>query len=81
MHIADCVGLLGVILIVIAYFLLQIEKIKSEQMSYSVLNGVGAAMILYSLFFIFCVEFICRSDGNHLVGAEYLWRGQSLAER
>ncbi len=48
---ADIVGIVGVTLILIAYFLLQFEKMNSNSVSYSMLNLVGAAMILYSLFY------------------------------
>jgi len=50
---ADVVGMIGVFLIVIAYTLLQAEKLKSEQLSYSVMNAVGSALIIFSLFFNF----------------------------
>lgn len=45
----DAVGLIGVGLTLIAYFLLQIELIKSEHFSYSFINAVGSVLILYSL--------------------------------
>lgn len=47
----DSVGILGVVFTLIAYFLLQINKIKPTGLSYSLLNISGAALILYSLFF------------------------------
>ena len=49
----DIVGTLGVVVIILTYVLLQIERIRSEQLLYSVLNAVGAAMILVSLYFTF----------------------------
>lgn len=49
----DILGTLGVAIIVLTYILLQIERIRSEQMSYSLLNAVGAALILISLYFDF----------------------------
>lgn len=45
----DAVGLVGVFLILLAYFLLQTEKISSDQLTYPVLNLMGAALILISL--------------------------------
>lgn len=45
----DIVGNVGVALMVGAYFLLQIGKLGSRQVSYSLLNGVGAALVLVSL--------------------------------
>ena len=49
----DIVGTVGVAVIVITYILLQIEKIRSEQLLYSVLNAAGASLILVSLYFDF----------------------------
>ncbi len=53
MTLYDGIGLLGVALILIAYGLLQIEKIDPKSVSYSALNGAGALLILVSLYFSF----------------------------
>lgn len=47
----DVVGLLGVVCIVTGYFLLQLEKVSHDSLSYLLLNLSGASFILYSLFF------------------------------
>lgn len=49
----DLIGSVGVGIIVLTYVLLQTEKIKSESLSYSVLNGLGAGLIVLSLIFDF----------------------------
>jgi hypothetical protein len=49
----DILGTLGVGVIIITYVLLQIERVRSDQLIYSVLNAVGAALILVSLYFEF----------------------------
>ena len=49
----DIVGTLGVGIIILTYVLLQIERIRSTELIYSVLNAVGAALILISLYFDF----------------------------
>ncbi len=49
----DFIGSIGVGLIILTYVLLQTEKIRSENLSYSVLNGLGAALIVFSLFYNF----------------------------
>lgn len=49
----DIIGTLGVFTILLTYFLLQLGRIKSEQLFYSVLNGIGAALILISLYYDF----------------------------
>ena len=49
----DILGALGVALIIITYVLLQTERVRSEQLLYSVLNAIGATLILISLYFSF----------------------------
>jgi hypothetical protein len=49
----DVIGSLGVAMIVGSYFLLQIERIDSRSVGYSLLNGIGAGLILFSLYFDF----------------------------
>ena len=49
----DLIGSIGVATIIITYVLLQTEKIKSESLAYSVLNGLGACLIVFSLIFDF----------------------------
>lgn len=45
----DFLGNVGVALIVIAYLLLQLNRLSSNALSYSLLNAVGAALIIVSL--------------------------------
>lgn len=45
----DVVGTLGVLMIVGCYFLIQIGKMASADLSYSLVNGVGSALIIASL--------------------------------
>lgn len=49
----DIIGLIGVVLIVVAYLLLQLEKLPSSAPSYSLLNAAGAFLVMVSLFFDF----------------------------
>lgn len=49
----DIAGLVGVVLIVIAYLLLQLGKLPSSAPSYSLLNAVGALLVMISLYFDF----------------------------
>jgi hypothetical protein len=58
----DFVGSIGTLVIIGTYLLLQFGKIKSETLIYSLLNAVGAGLILVSLvysfnFSAFIVEF------------------------
>lgn len=49
----DIFGTLGVGIILVAYVLLQIERLRSDQPIFSLMNAVGAGMILVSLWFDF----------------------------
>ena len=49
----DFVGSFGVFIIILTYVLLQAEKIRSETLLYSVLNAVGASLIIVSLLYSF----------------------------
>jgi hypothetical protein len=49
----DLVGFAGVIVIVIAYLLLQLNKLPSSAPSYSLLNAIGAFLVIISLLFVF----------------------------
>ena len=58
----DFIGIVGVFTIILTYVLLQIGKIRSESLLYSVLNAVGASLIIISFrykfnFSAFIVEF------------------------
>jgi hypothetical protein len=49
----DIAGLIGVVLIIVAYLLLQLGKLPSTAPSYSLLNAVGAFLVMASLWFDF----------------------------
>jgi hypothetical protein len=51
MNFSATIGICGVLLIMVTYFLLQIERMKSTDLLYSVVNFVGGAMILVSLMY------------------------------
>ncbi|NQX87110.1 MAG: hypothetical protein HRT77_00445 [Halioglobus sp.] len=51
--ITDSVGMLGTLLVVLAYFLLQLEKVKAGSLSYNLINLIGACCLLFSLCFTF----------------------------
>jgi hypothetical protein len=46
----DVVGTIGVILILLAYFLIQTEKLTSDNLWYPGLNLAGAVLLLTSLY-------------------------------
>ena len=45
----DLIGIIGVAIIVVAYLMLQLEKLKSTDLAYSVMNALGASLIVASL--------------------------------
>lgn len=47
----DLVGYAGVALILAAYALLQVDRISAKSLTYSALNGLGAAGVLVSLWY------------------------------
>ena len=49
----DLAGFVGVLLIVIAYLLLQLDKLPSSSLIFSLLNAAGSLLIMFSLLFKF----------------------------
>jgi len=49
----DILGTIGVATIVLTYILLQTERVRSGQLIYSLLNAIGAGLILISLYYSF----------------------------
>ena len=49
----DMTGFAGVVLIIIAYLLLQLNKLPSTAPAYSLLNALGALLVIISLLFDF----------------------------
>lgn len=48
---SDEIGVAGVILVLIAYFLLSTGRWIADSLKYQILNFIGAWLILFSLFF------------------------------
>ena len=49
----DGVGSVGVFTIISTYVVLQTGRLRSESLAYSLLNGLGAGLIVFSLFYSF----------------------------
>ena len=45
----DLVGNIGVVILMVTYLLLQLNRIRSDELTYSLLNAVGASFIVVSL--------------------------------
>jgi len=56
LNLFDLAGFIGVLLIVIAYLLLQLDKLPSSALSFSLLNAAGSLLIMLSLIFKFNVS-------------------------
>ncbi|MBS0558252.1 MAG: hypothetical protein JSR27_12635 [Proteobacteria bacterium] len=53
MHWPDAVGLLGVVLVLLAYFLLQAGRLHGNGLPYQLLNATSAILVLVSLLYAF----------------------------
>jgi hypothetical protein len=49
----DFVGFIGAIILMVAFLLLQLGRLSSNAIAYSVMNAVGAGLIVFSLLFDF----------------------------
>jgi len=49
----DFLGNAGVVMLVVTYLMLQLNKISSDGLAYSLLNAVGASLIVVSLLYDF----------------------------
>ena len=45
----DLIGNIGVVVLIIAYLMLQLNKLSSDGLAYSLLNAIGASLIIVSL--------------------------------
>ena len=49
----DFLGNIGVVILIITYLMLQLNKLPSDGLTYSLLNAIGASLIVVSLLFDF----------------------------
>ena len=49
----DFLGNVGVVVLVVTYLMLQLNKLSSDGLAYSLLNAIGAGMIVVSLLYDF----------------------------
>jgi hypothetical protein len=45
----DLVGNVGVVILMVTYLLLQLNRLRSDELAYSLLNAIGASLIVLSL--------------------------------
>lgn len=53
MSLPDLIGLIGVALILFAYWGVQTERLGAQDWRFSAINGAGALLIMISLYFTF----------------------------
>jgi paired small multidrug resistance pump len=70
----DLAGLIGVLLIVVAYLLLQLDKLPGSSPRYSLLNAGGALLIIVSLIFAFNLSAFIVEAFWFLISVLGLWR-------
>ena len=49
----DLIGNIGVVILITTFLMLQLNKLPSDGLAYSVLNAIGASLIVVSLLFDF----------------------------
>ena len=76
-HLFDLAGFIGVLLIVVAYLLLQLDKLPSSSPRYSLLNAGGALLIIVSLIFAFNLSAFIMEAFWFLISLFGLWRSLS----
>lgn len=81
--ITDAVGMLGTMLVVVAFFLLQLERTNPKGLSYNLLNLLGALFLLFSLCFNFnLASFVIELFwiAASLIGMWRYWRRRTAAQ-
>ena len=76
-HLSDLAGFIGVVLIIVAYLLLQLEKLPSSSPRYSLVNAAGALLIIVSLIFAFNLAAFIVEAFWFLISLVGLWRSLS----
>ena len=49
----DFLGNIGVVVLMVTYLMLQLNKLRSDELAYSLLNAIGASLIVISLLYDF----------------------------
>lgn len=73
-HLFDLAGFIGVLLIIVAYLLLQLDKLPSSSPRYSLMNAAGALLIIVSLVFKFNLSAFIVEAFWFLISLFGLWR-------
>jgi hypothetical protein len=76
-HLFDLAGFIGVALIIVAYLLLQLEKLQSSSPRYSLFNAAGALLIMVTLIIAFILSAFIVEAFWFLISLLGLWRALS----
>jgi hypothetical protein len=76
-NIIDAIGMLGTLMVILAYYLLQLERIDPKSLSYNVMNLMGAILLFISLCFNFNLASLVIEVfwiGASMIGLWKYWR-------
>ncbi len=71
----DWVGLAGVAVVLVAFFLLQAGKLHGNSLVYQLCNAVGAAAVVLSLFYDFNLSAFVVETSWVAISLYGIWRG------
>ncbi len=74
----DIVGMIGVILILIAYFLISTGRWSSTSVLFQLVNFVGAWLILFSLYFHWNLSSVVIEIAWVIISVIGIWRAVKL---
>ena len=80
----NAIGMLGTLLVVLAFFLLQLERTDPRGLSYNMINFAGAVFLLFSLCFNFnLASFVIEVFWiiASLIGLWKYWRRQATVDQ
>jgi hypothetical protein len=81
---ADAIGMLGTLLVLVAYYLLQLEYTDPKGLAYNMINLLGAVLLLVSLYFNFNLASVVMEVfwiGASLIGLWKYWRKDGVASQ
>ena len=76
-NIIDIIGMLGTLMVILAYYLLQLERIDPKSLGYNVMNLMGAILLFISLCFNFNLASLVIEVfwiGASVIGLWKYWR-------
>ena len=76
----DIIGIIGIAIVLVCYFLVQMGRMRATEARYQLLNMAGCILILYSLYFDFNLPSVMIQIFWFLISAIGLIKGM-LARR